>query len=248
MPSALPTKLKQDAIVEALLELQFESDDVGEIVIGRLSDAAELNTFSINRLPPSNIPEPIRDNDPNLRFQPIVERRAPDELSTARIGSHVFSYHAYTPYPGWSAFEPRLVSIVETLFSKLSNVRVTRLGFRYINFLRSSLHAVNNLGEISLKIELKGNPLTENVNIGFLTLASDEHHVMTRLASPNFVESSSKPADMVAAIDVDVFTPHGFSVDNCNDAVEWVSKAHLFEKQAFFNLFTQKQISELREE
>ena len=248
MSSVLPTKLKQDAIVEALLELQFESDDVGEIVIGRLSDAEALNTFTINRLPPSNIPESIRDNDPNLRFQPIVERRAPDGLSAARIGGHVFSYHAYTPYPGWSTFEPKLISIVKTLFAKLSNVRVTRLGFRYINFLRSSLHAVNNLGEIDLKIELKSNPLTENINIGFLTIASGEHHIMTRIASPNFVESSSKPADMVGAIDVDVFTPHGFSVDNFDDTAEWIGKAHLFEKQAFFNLFTQEQISELTEE
>ena len=245
MPANLPTKMKNDAIVEALLEIQFESDDIGEIVIGRLSDADEWNGYSTNRLNSANIPENIREKDPGLRFQPVIERRAQDGTSTARIGSHVLSYHVYAPYSGWKNFEPKLTSIIELLFNKTTNLRVSRLGFRYINFLQSGPHNLSGLTELSLKIQLQDAQLNDDINLAYQTKPTHEHNVTLRVASPNFINADIRPKDLVCVADVDVFTPEDFSVSDKKHVIQWMKDAHEIEKSSFFSLFTKEKIIEL---
>jgi len=64
MTSDLPQLLKQDAIIESLLELRFEHSQVGEVVVGRLAAAQEWSDYHSQRLPFSDLPQSIRDADP----------------------------------------------------------------------------------------------------------------------------------------------------------------------------------------
>jgi len=248
MQAALPAKLKDDAIVEALVEIQFDSDDIGEIVIGRLSDSELWNGYSAQRLSASNIPENIRDNDPALRFQPIIERRSQDSKSNVRIGSHVLSYHVYAPYPGWPEFKSRLESIIETLFNLTNNLRVTRLGLRYINYLDMEKHHIGSLKDLTLNIQRKEDSIVSGFNLAYIDVPSTQHHVLTRIATPDFIDVNSRPKDIVGAVDIDVFTTKDFVSDNALAVKQWLTKAHDIEKDAFFCLFEQKTLDQLIEE
>ena len=108
MAASLPKKLKQDAIVEALLQIQFNSNEQSEIVIGRLSDSDLWSGYSTTRLGPANLPESIRETDESLRYEAVLNKQSQDNTNAARIGSHVISYHAYAPYLGWEEFQLKL--------------------------------------------------------------------------------------------------------------------------------------------
>jgi hypothetical protein len=47
----LPQKLKNDAIVEAIFEIRFDTSTILEVLIGRLADLVPWNGFKQQRLP-----------------------------------------------------------------------------------------------------------------------------------------------------------------------------------------------------
>src|SRR5258708_9632891 len=100
--AASPKKLKNDAIIEALLELRF---DVGaslpELYYARLSELPQWKSFQQLRLPAYEIPPAMRAAEPNLRFAPVLQlAELSDSPRIAKMGPHVLSYHQATAYSG----------------------------------------------------------------------------------------------------------------------------------------------------
>ncbi len=246
MPVDLPKKLKEDAIVEALLEIRFESDDIGEIVVGRLNDLEIWKDLPTQRLSNADIPEFIRDNDNRLRFSPVIERRS-DEFAV-RIGSKVLSLHVYAPYPGWDELQDKLAHVIKELFAKLDNLRIVRLGLRYINLIESDRHKTEGINDLDLSLQVENEDISDGLNVSYRRKPSDKHIVLTRVASPDFINASDLPEDVVAVIDVDVFTPTGYEESEQAEVHQWLFDAHLFEKQAFFQLLPDELVEELLEE
>ena len=52
--NSLPKKLKKDAILESLFEIQFDTSEIQEVLIGRISSADIWKKFTTNRLPIAN--------------------------------------------------------------------------------------------------------------------------------------------------------------------------------------------------
>ena len=110
----LPTKLKADAIVEALCQVQFVSDDLPEVIIGRATDFWVKSGYVAERLPIADIPAPIRQADPNLRFQPTIQLREKQGPNLIQIGEQAISFHVAgeKKYPGWDTFREQLKEVV----------------------------------------------------------------------------------------------------------------------------------------
>lgn len=247
MRKTLPEKLFKDAIVEAILELRFETDNIGEVIIGRLNDLDHWSEYTTSRFGTADIPDSIREKEHSLRYQPLIQRRSPDGSNMARFGNHVFSFHLYSPYPGWEEFNTKLKTIIIDIFQNIKDIKVTRIGFRYVNFLQASTHHVNNLDDLSFNLKIGNGVFNDNLNLAFQSKPTDSHSVQTRIATPNYVEGPSIPDDIVCAIDVDVFTPDGYVETNVESVIDWVNHAHDFEKQAFFSLFPDTLIEKLTE-
>ena len=147
-----PDRLRDDALVEAICEFRFECREVTEIVIGRLSDNAEWSSYSVERLPSSSIPSAIRENDPNLRFEPTLQLRSEDGRYLAKIGGRVISFHNVQSYCGWEQFQPKLNALIDFIFSRLTELSITRIGFRYVNALTPERHKIANLNELNLSL------------------------------------------------------------------------------------------------
>ncbi len=244
-----PKKLSQDAIAEALLEVRFDADDLSELVVGRLTDLAMLDGFSTTRLPQAEIPEAVREQDLGLRWQPTMERRAVDNTVAVRIGPHVISYHVYQPYPGWPCFSDSLKALVSSVFEQLTNVKITRMGLRYVNLMQSSKHSVSQITDLNLELNVAGQSVQNDFHFGHVVVPDEgSHHVMTRVSSPAFLGADQAPRDTVAVVDLDVFSPQEFQLLNSDDALTWLERAHNYEKDAFFRLLTPEVVETLKEE
>jgi uncharacterized protein (TIGR04255 family) len=93
----IPAKLKDDAIVEAVLEVRFDMTTIPEVLLGRLADCPSWKGFEQGRMPTYEIPAFLRQADPNLRYQPVFELHNAEKNRTVRIGDHVLSYHRLAP-------------------------------------------------------------------------------------------------------------------------------------------------------
>lgn len=242
----VPAKLKRDAIVEALLEVRFETATIPEVLFGRLADHPPWKSFNPRQLPAYEIPALVRKADTNLRYQPVLELAEEGGRSSIHIGPQVLSYHCKAPYVGWGQFSHRLMESLDCLFERAEGLIVRRLGLRYINALKPDDHGILSISDLDLKIQVANETIAGNVNLNFTTDSFDKTQCTVRVATTEFVRGELPPGTSVIA-DVDVFTKDGFRTKDKKAAAEWVEQAHSKEKEQFFRLLTDKTIENLEE-
>jgi uncharacterized protein (TIGR04255 family) len=236
----IPRELKNDPIVEALYEVRFTSDEITEVVLGKL--ASNWKEFKTTRLPLAEVPSPLREQDPNLAHQPLWQLQATDGSRLIKFGPRVFSYHALQTYPGWSKFEPELNQAADVLFENLGTATVNRYGFRYLNVMTKD-HLVSSVAQLNFSIQLAGKAITYPLNLNYQQVHSPQHTSVVRVASKEFVQNPS--AELAAVIDVDIFTPPDFTSADRDGAGQWVRDAHDFLKEDFFTLLPEPLIDSL---
>ncbi len=248
-----PRKLRDDAIIEAVCQLQFESTELPEIVIGRLGDGAKWPGFAAMRLSTADIPAPLRNSDPNLKFAPLIALRRKDGSRIIQIGERVISYHlvGVKAYCGWDKFKEELASSFGTFFGALPTSKVQKISFRYINAIVADRHLVSDIHNLNLEIRVNGEKLSGPINLNYVE-SNETHHTTTRVAHTNFVQimqgSAGLPAGTSAVVDVEVTTPEKFLVSKHEDVMDWVEIAHSREKDAFFKLIPPDVLSNLKED
>lgn len=238
--ASTPAKLNPDTIAEAICEARFECEDsksLPELVVGKLAAFSKWQQFAKTRLPISDIPAPIRSQNPDLKNQPSLELRDTDNLRLVKIGSNVLSYHRLAPYPGWDAFKIEIDETIEFLF-ELKDLVCTRIGFRYLNLFTDE-HGVGGVHDLNYEVNVAGQRLTEPQNLNYNKGLSADHVVQVRIASPEFV-SGPDVTRVRAMVDVDVFTPKQLGSSTSANVLSWIEEAHDFEKEEFFKLFTDK--------
>ncbi len=219
---------------------------IPEVFLGRFLDGSSWRGFENRRLPAYELPAPLRQADPNLRYQPVFELVAPDKLSMVRVGPNMVSYHRLPPYVGWPTFRPELHGAIDALFSTAGGLLVRRLGLRYLNALTVTRHKIDSVAGLDLEMKVSGASLTGDINLNYTTELSGQTQCTVRVATPGFVQGVL-PADTSVLVDVDVFTKDGFEATTDAAVKDWVESAHESEKQEFFHLLTRDTIKELQE-
>jgi uncharacterized protein (TIGR04255 family) len=242
----VPDKLKDDAIVEALCELQFSCPEPQEVTIGRLLDIEAWKSFTKIRLLGADIPAPIRGIEPSLKFQPSFELRNSDSTRVIRIGQHAFSYHLLGKYCGWKKFKPELGDAFRAVFEALKPLTLTRVGLRYTNALVPSRHLISSVHDLNLKVLIDDDPVGGEINLNYVTEESKDHSCLSRVASPTFVQGKV-PENTRVIIDVDVRTPLGYKNEDFSSLMNWIEDAHTYEKLRFFQLIPKNIIEKLVE-
>jgi uncharacterized protein (TIGR04255 family) len=245
----LPTKLKNDAILEAVLEIRFEPDSsqVPEIFIGRFADNEEWKGFRHARMASADIPTPLRLADPNLRYLPSIEMTSPDGGRALRIGPQAVMYSRRGVYPGWNTnFGAELRAVVEHLYRVLPGVRVSRLGLRYINALKSDIHGISMVGDLAIKVSVADQILSNSLNLNFKTDVGTDFETMSRIASIDIAEGII-PENATVIVDIDVYTGGAFTTSDVGAVKDWITEAHDHEKAAFFKVLGEKNTERLRE-
>ena len=241
----LPKKLKNDAIVEALCELRFDTSTLPELAIGRLIDKSPIKAAPA-RLPAADIPGPLRQASPDFRYQPWYELKG-ETGQLMRVGPNMISYHRTGQYVGWSTFRPEIERAIAALYEGIESFQVARIGLRYVNALRKDVHHIGAFHDLRVQIDVAGN---KHLGPTMLQIVEEQKtgpfHIRTSIASPDFVQGVLP--GVTAVVDVDVATPTNVALKGKDDVLEWVDNAHTYEKKAFFRLFPPALLEQLTEE
>ncbi|OQY55764.1 MAG: hypothetical protein DRR08_17290 [Candidatus Parabeggiatoa sp. nov. 2] len=230
-----PKNLKNNSIVEALCEVHFQSDELPEIIIDRLSDGESWRSFSKEWLPVADIPTSIRKSDERFEYQPLVELRDSTEQHRIKIGDNVFSCHLVGNYGSGDYFQQQLVGAFETLFATLKDITISRIMLRYLNALTTDKHYIRDINSLNLEIRVAQQALTGPTNLNYLVKNDNSHQTITRIASAYFV-NGEMPENTSIVVDIDVSTPKGYEATTQTEIFQWITKARQFEKEAFFTL------------
>ena len=177
----LPKKITPSPIAEAIFEIRFASDIPGTALCGIFYPT--ISTFisgsAIEELPIVQLPPVVRDNDPNLRFQPHY--KVAKENFVFAFGPNSISFSCLSPYSGWDEWTKFFFPILEDLekLDVLKNAKINRLGLRNINKIDGKLlehtktvFAIDNTSLAPYKTQIHSE-FFENDNLIILNMAND---------------------------------------------------------------------------
>lgn len=242
----LPKKLKHDAIIEAVVEIQFDHQTVPEVVIGRLAASDAWAGYQSVRLPLADFPAGLRDSDPLLRHQAIIQLQRPEPGELVKIGPRSISLHHLAPYDGWHSFSSRVEALIEVLSKSIAPIHITRTGLRYINALTPA-HGFETIWDLQLTLEVAGEHPSSEFTSVYRVYGDDGLLAQVTVAAPAFVPNMTV-LNAVALIDIDVSCQSPLGAAPPQDVRKWFESAHDFEKSAFFALWPKAKIDAMREE
>lgn len=193
----LPTSLKNEPLTEALFEVRFESTTpAAELLVGYLY--ANHNNAQLVRLPEAEIPKPIRDQDPGLKFRPTM--KIDTEQFTFLIGDRVLTIASKLPYVKWPNLEKKIFSILENLQRTNAIANILRYSLKYQNLIEIPTNE-SALDQLSYTMSLGDYPVSgSDFNVRLVIQESLQYHILT-LAT--VTKASDGPTIGCALVDVD---------------------------------------------
>ncbi len=225
----LPKKIDPCPIIEAVYEIRYKSLVPWEAVFGMIYTKVRELLPKIQKLPILELPETIRSQDPNLRYQPYYELKQKDNVGL-KVGPRVMTFSNTKPYQGWTEWSIFINTVLEQVQGSGVIKAVERIGLRYINLFDSNLLDQLNLSVVvndrqilqettSLRVELK-----DAAVLKILQIANNAGMIRD---GKNVVES---------VIDIDCLRNFGPNDNYFLAHKEVADDVHQKEKELFFGL------------
>lgn len=136
----IPKRLKKEPLIEAIWQVQFEPKEglpVGDLLPGILYSALKLEypNLQLHRLPTADIPAPVAQFDPNLRFSAKYRMEESGSPFLFQVGDRIVTMNCRKPYAGWSAFKERILKLLDVIESSGLVPDPARHSLRYIDLL-----------------------------------------------------------------------------------------------------------------
>ncbi len=158
MSKELPVKLKKEPLIDAIFEVRFSTDaPASDILPGFLFSQLDGIQRTVEKLPASEIPKPVRDLEPHLKFSSLIKLDWGKFVIS--IGDRNLVVGCKLPYPGWGEFKPSILKIIKLIDTIKIIKSVNRFSMKYIDLIPSEsleeriamINASITLGEHSLK-------------------------------------------------------------------------------------------------
>ena len=235
----LPKKIAPCPIVEAILEIRFNSSLPEDAIFGVLYNQFKDEYPKFEQLPILQLPAAVRAQDPNLRYS--QHYKTMQDHFVLQVGPRSFSISNVETYVGWETFSKKIFTIFEQVNNSGVIDGIERIGLRYINILGG----VNIFENSNFVISLQNNPINTKTNI---TTEIPYEMGMCRLSVTSDAEAQlgGQNGEVVlgSVIDIDaVVNSNDFK--DINQAIEC---AHDMEKQLFFTILKEDYINTLNPE
>lgn len=249
---AFPNKLKHDAITTVAFEVRFHSEELEELIVGRLADWAQkrFKSATKTRTGAADIPLALRKSNPqfvNLSTLDISTLVTPTSSRLIRTGNSVLGYILQGDYCGWNDFEIELFEAIDALDAAVPLAKITRIGLRYTNAFRPDVHSITGLSDINFCMAVGGEPITGSASAVFEKKVSENHKVAYRLGTPDSWTQQT-PAGTTVIADFDVYSVSELPAPNMDEVKTWVTQAHSFEKAAFASILPKEIVEKLRDD
>lgn len=240
MDVKLPKRLSSyEPCKEATVELRFTSNIPSEAILGFVFQKLQDRYGPPKSLPIMQLPQNIRESDPNLKFAPyyIME----NDSFQINIGPKVIAIINRAPYIGWQNYYSEIENVLTALASIPLFKTISRLGVRYINFFDQSFDMTDPR---NINIHWESPFKNDSSNTSYSTLVDlKDFTSLLRLQSNSTVLLNNKQHNGTI---LDIDTYKNFPNTGYDNEIfqELIQQAHLVEKEIFFTLLTPKFIDE----
>jgi uncharacterized protein (TIGR04255 family) len=233
----IPKKITPCPILESVVEIRFETLLPSDAVFGVLYSLLSNQYKTFEKLPILQIPEILRSQDPNLKYQPAY--KLIDENFWVQIGSNVISIVNVKDYVGWTLFSERINAVLNHLNDSSIISKITRFGIRYISFF-----ALDIFEKINFNLTLNGNTFpTEQLVLRSL-LRREGFLINLQVANKTIVSNFT---EMGSIIDIDTFLENEeltiFDIQSSS-----LEASHLEQKKLFFGILNEEFLVSLNPE
>jgi len=179
MDNKIPVRLKKEPLLEAVWEIRFSGakSPVADLLPGMLFKSFPGKYGTAVKLPIADIPAPVVEHDPNLRYAPKI--RLEEENQAIQIGDRVVSLSCRRPYSGWKQFSTDIHDLAKVVQETGLIGKLERFSLKYIDLIEldrplglSCLNLDLKLGEheiskrpVRLRTEIKENNLVHIIQI-----------------------------------------------------------------------------------
>ena len=244
MPKTLPKRLLKEPLIDAVFECRF----TGKYPASNILPAFLFKEFGseakLERLFNSDIPEAVRNNEPNLMYAPLL--RLVFEKYTFLVGDRSIAVACNLPYQGWASFKNQIINTIRILEkSDVANV-VDRYSLKYVDFipLESTKEQVD---AVALNLKVGEHMLIDQDYQVRMEIKEGDFFTIVQLVSgakftkPSGEEKSGLVIDVDTIKNVDSLPVSDFEAGL--DSV--LEDIHTVSKQAFFNCLTQETLGSL---
>lgn len=230
----IPKHLKKEPLIEAIWQAQFEPKEglpVGDLLPGILYSALKVDypNLQLHRLPTADIPAPIAQFDPNLRFSAKYRMEEPGSPFLFQVGDRIVTMNCRKPYSGWSAFKERILKLVEVIESSGLVPTPMRHSLRYIDLLNLNPAPSLNALQVSFQIgkwSLENRPIQMRVEIP----DGDCNHVI-QIATP---AEANLPEGKLQGSVIDLETSSSAQPGSWQDVRAQIEQIHDRSKAVFY--------------
>ena len=229
MDRFLPSRIEKCPLFDALIEFRFEAAIAKSAVFGVIYNLIR-NDYRGNviNLPILQIPEQIREVDPNLKFKPLY--RIEGDKFIIQIGYDVLSISSKMPYVGWPEFSQHSLSLINKIIQEGIIKRVSRLGHRYINFFRGDI-----TNSLTMSFSMTEKYVSENLLIRTDVRDGNFMNTLQFANNANYRPNPNTSEIVGSLIDIDTSREYSdnFFIENREQEI---NMAHECEKKLFFSL------------
>jgi uncharacterized protein (TIGR04255 family) len=230
----LPKKISPCPIVEAIVEIRFETPFPENAIFGIIYNEFKEEYPKAIPLPILDLPETIRQQDDALRYKPYYRIPSKDGNFLLQVGSRVLSLsNKTTEYIGWTAFSKELKQLIERVEKLAIMDTCKRVGIRYINAFD-----FNILEQINLSLHFN-NEKFSNISTSLRFNIPVDGFLSTLQIVNNAQIKKDEEFTVGSVIDIDTY------IENPKNALyETIKSGHVAEKKLFFSLLKKDFIQE----
>lgn len=242
--SKIPKRLNKEPLIEAIWQAQFEPREglpVGDLLPGILYSTLKRDypNLQLHRLPTADIPAPVAQIDPNLRFSAKYRMEEPGSPFLFQVGDRIVTMNCRKPYAGWAVFKEHILKLLEVVEGSGLVPNPLRHSLRYIDLL--TLNPAPDLKALQVQFQigqwgLQNRPLQMRVEL------PDEgcKHVV-QIATP--AEANLPEGNLQGSV-IDLETFPGASPGSWQDVRAQIDQIHDRSKAVFYQqLLTAEAIS-----
>ena len=225
-----PKRLKTNFLAEVTGEVRFASAIPADAVVGILYAAIKNEYGELVSNPIAQLPPPIRDSDPAMRYLPT--HRLSSRGFIVQCGPRSISLSAI-PYNSFDEMSIRLRDLLNKVESAGIFASVERIGLRYINVFPDR----NIFADLNLKMQVRNKSITDRNLWARWEDQRGRALVVTNLSnSASAQQTVSAPHTSMADIDVIVAAPQSDNSVNTTSLMEDFRLANETANDVFFDL------------
>lgn len=237
----IPKKISPNPVIEAVVELRFETCVPSEAVFGVVYPVLDkIVNGQFEKLPILQLPEQVRMNDVNFKFAPHFQFKNSD--FQVNVGPRVLAIIATEPYKGWNEYS----SIINEILNRLDELKiikkVDRLGIRYVDFFDD----LNITQKLKFKVQ-RFPYLLDSLSLASTFKVREPFTTNLNIATNQTITVKGKTRSG-SIFDTDTYVEFEDTEYKFEDILDHINEAHNVGKEVFFSSLEGSFIAELNPE